>query len=85
MQDALPQQNINQSPELLDLARGGLRAKHCTHRVAISNYRVQSVDDKTATFSYKDYQDKDRRRKNDIVCRRIYSPIFNAHSPPALS
>lgn len=33
-----------------------------THRVAISNYRIQSVDDETATFSYKDYQDKDRRK-----------------------
>ena len=34
-----------------------------THRVAISNYRIQSVDDETVAFSYKDYQDKDRRKQ----------------------
>ena len=34
-----------------------------THRVAISNRRILSVDDKRVTFSYKDYQDKDRRKQ----------------------
>ena len=34
-----------------------------THRVAISNYRIQSVDERTITFSYKDYQDGDRRKQ----------------------
>jgi len=34
-----------------------------THRVAISNYRIQSVEKETVAFSYKDYQDKDRRKQ----------------------
>lgn len=29
-----------------------------THRVAISNHRIQAVDDKTVSFNYKDYRDK---------------------------
>ena len=37
-----------------------------THRVAISNYRIQSIDDETVTFSYKDYQDKNRKKQMTV-------------------
>lgn len=31
-----------------------------THRIAISNDRLRSMDDRTVTFGWKDYRDKDR-------------------------
>ena len=33
-----------------------------THRVAISNQRIQNVDDKNVRFFYKDYKDKSKRK-----------------------
>jgi len=33
-----------------------------THRVAISNQRLQALDETTVTFGYKDYRDGDRRK-----------------------
>jgi hypothetical protein len=33
-----------------------------THRVAISNHRIQSIDDKSVSFFYKDYKDKSKRK-----------------------
>ena len=33
-----------------------------THRVAISNHRIQSIDDKNVSFFYKDYKDKIKRK-----------------------
>ena len=34
-----------------------------THRTAIGNRRILSVGDGTATFSYRDYQDRERRKQ----------------------
>jgi hypothetical protein len=34
-----------------------------THRVALSNHRIRSVTDAGVTFSYRDYQDHDRRKQ----------------------
>jgi hypothetical protein len=34
-----------------------------THRVAVSNHRIVSVDDGAPAFSYRDYQDKERRKQ----------------------
>lgn len=33
-----------------------------THRVAISNHRIQSIDNKSVSFFYKDYKDKSKRK-----------------------
>ena len=33
-----------------------------THRVAISNYRIKTIDNEKVTFSYKDYQDNNRKK-----------------------
>ena len=33
-----------------------------THRVAISNHRIQSVDDSGVSFFYKDYKDKSKKK-----------------------
>jgi len=34
-----------------------------THRVAISNHRIKSIEDGKVTFSYKDYRDSNRKKQ----------------------
>jgi len=34
-----------------------------THKIAISNHRIRSVDEKTVTFDYKDYRQKGMKKK----------------------
>ena len=36
------------------------------HRVAISNHRIESVDDEKVCFSYKDYADRGKRKKMEL-------------------
>jgi Putative transposase len=38
-----------------------------THKVAISNHRLQNIDEKEVTFSYKDYADKSKTKKMSLV------------------
>jgi DNA-directed RNA polymerase subunit RPC12/RpoP len=38
-----------------------------THRVAISNRRILSIDDTTVTFAWKDYSDNDRVKKMTLT------------------
>ena len=51
-----------------------------THKVAISNHRIQSVDAGTITFSYKDYRDggqtKQMRLSNEEFARRFAMHIL---------
>jgi hypothetical protein len=47
-----------------------------THRVAISNRRLVSLDDKGVTFKWKDYRlDGPERQRNDAPPARVYSPL----------
>lgn len=34
-----------------------------THKIAISNHRIQRIDDKTVSFSYKDYKQKGQKKQ----------------------
>ncbi|MCL2254849.1 MAG: IS91 family transposase [Lachnospiraceae bacterium] len=51
-----------------------------THRIAISNHRIISVDDGKVTFKYRDYQDKSREKvmvlKADEFMRRFLLHIL---------
>ncbi len=38
-----------------------------THRVAISNHRIQNIDDKNVSFFYKDYRDKARNKPTTLT------------------
>lgn len=38
-----------------------------THRVAISNHRIQNIDQSTVSFYYKDYRDKARRKLTTLT------------------
>jgi hypothetical protein len=38
-----------------------------THRVAISNRRLQALDEMTVTFGYKDYRDGHRRKSMPLA------------------
>lgn len=40
-----------------------------THRVAISNHRIKSIDNEKVSFEYKDYKDKDA--KGDVKWKRM--------------
>ena len=52
-----------------------------THRVAISNYRIESTDQETVTFSYKDYQD-DGRKKRMTLSYEEFTRRFLLHVLP---
>lgn len=38
-----------------------------THRVAISNHRIQNIDDEGVSFFYKDYKDKSKRKLTKLT------------------
>ncbi|MCP4756691.1 MAG: IS91 family transposase, partial [Proteobacteria bacterium] len=42
-----------------------------THRVAISNHRILSIDDGKATFEYKDYKDEGKRKTMTLSAREF--------------
>lgn len=47
-----------------------------THRVAISNHRIRSVDNGNVTFEYKDYKDKDTKGQVNPKLMRLTAEEF---------
>ena len=39
-----------------------------SHKVAISDHRILSFDDKTVTFKYRDYRDKNKQKEMTLTC-----------------
>jgi hypothetical protein len=52
-----------------------------THKVAISNHRIVSVDNSMVTFIYRDRRDSDKVKKNTITAEKFISR-FLLHSLP---
>ena len=52
-----------------------------THRIAISNYRIISMDEKTVTFSVKDYHNEGKRKKLTLSGTEFIRR-FLMHVPP---
>ena len=50
-------------PSLADADRVIKYLGQYTHRVAISNHRIQNVDQKNVSFFYKDYRDGEKRKR----------------------
>jgi hypothetical protein len=48
-----------------------------THKIAISNHRIRSIDTQNVTFDYKDY--RGRTEANDTHTRRVYQKVFLAY------
>ncbi|MEJ7679803.1 MAG: transposase [Segetibacter sp.] len=46
-----------------------------THKVAISNHRICSIDDDSVTFNYKDYADGNKQKADVPYAKRIYPPF----------
>lgn len=42
-----------------------------THRVAISNHRIVSVDGDTVAFKWKDYKDRGRQKTMTLPAKRV--------------
>lgn len=47
-----------------------------THRVAISNSRIVSADDKTVTFRWKDYADRNKQKKMTLPIETFFRRIM---------
>ncbi len=49
-----------------------------THKVAISNHRIQNIDEQTGavTFTYKDYGDNEYAKTNDTYYRMNLSAVL---------
>ena len=48
----------------------------CTHRIAISDTRIVSVEASKVEFSYKDYNDGEKRKNAVFISRWIYSQFL---------
>ena len=55
-----------------------------THRVAISNRRLLSIEDGRVRFEYKDYADGNQVKVMDACRNRVHPPLSVAHSPERL-
>jgi hypothetical protein len=53
-----------------------------THKVAISNHRIMTVDDSAVTFSYKDYRDKATPKKAMTLSHGEFVRRFALHILP---
>ena len=49
-----------------------------THRVAIANSRIQSIDNGQVSFAYKDYRKPERRRTLTLRGNRVHSSLHDA-------
>ena len=49
-----------------------------THRVAISNHRLQQLEDGQVTFAYKDYKDEQQEKLMTLSARRVSAALFAA-------
>jgi putative transposase len=49
-----------------------------THRVAISNHRLQQLQDGRVTFAYKDYKDEQQEKLMTLSARRVSAALFAA-------
>lgn len=52
-----------------------------THKMAISNNRIQEISDTTVTFSYKDYKDENKQKLMRVSCSE-YVRRFALHILP---
>jgi hypothetical protein len=50
-----------------------------THKIAISNHRIQSVNDQNVTFGYKDYRKAGVKKTNDTHASGVYQTVFVAY------
>lgn len=50
-----------------------------THKVAISNHRIQEVTENEVTFSYKDYKAGGRHKTDDAEQRSVYPKVCTAY------
>ncbi len=58
---------VNSKPSFGDAGHVIKYLGQYTHRVAISNHRIQNMDDKNVRFSYKDYRDKAKRKPTSMT------------------
>jgi len=49
-----------------------------THRIAISNRRIQQVDQGKVTFLYKDYRKEGQEKSMTLGCGGVYPQVFAA-------
>jgi hypothetical protein len=75
---------------LVVLPRNHLKHKVCveylgryTHKIAISNHRIRSIDTQNVTFDYKDYRVAGALKQMTLT-RRVYQKVFLAYYPNAL-
>jgi hypothetical protein len=54
-----------------------------THKIAISNHRIRSIDTQNVTFDYKDYRVAGALKQMTLT-RRVYQKVFLAYYPNAL-
>jgi hypothetical protein len=58
-----------------------------THKVAISNHRICSIDDQddTVTFDYKDYADRNSKKQMTITCQEFIRRFQQHILPPCFT